>query len=396
MDDVETTLESGPSLSTQNIVWIVRIALPILVFFFYWLQQKGPSQKNVYSRDVVLMARKDAETDEAPVSLRTLRLVDETVAQQLLGYDKAPRQGGAGARQRQNSGRAARSMSGDKLGGGKGADNTAIRKTSSARDFEADTGTPSAPPREPKKLLSDEERTHLASLLNYAAFLHKDRPSRIFLCDTGRPPPPPPIPRVKSILGPVLLEADSPEAVKANKEAQMVLKGLVNPKFGLKGENIPKSLHHSLTEHQTRTPVRTSEATYSLMVEACVNARDLKGASDFLMKMESAGHCADSDLLDKVMDLYQENTVAKSGAEPESVRRDSEESNDVAPARSWNSPIASAGTGLGARARPGGGFSGGGIAGNRDKDWSGQRSTAPLSSGGMRPPMAAWSDEDDD
>merc|ERR1740121_1623845 len=49
------------------------------------------------------------------------------------------------------------------------------------------------------------------------------------------------------------------------------------------------------------------------MIEICVLAFDLKSASDFLMKMESAGYCPDSTILDKVMDLY---TLQKSQRGP--------------------------------------------------------------------------------
>merc|ERR1719352_1843786 len=40
------------------------------------------------------------------------------------------------------------------------------------------------------------------------------------------------------------------------------------------------------------------------MVEACVKAKDLPAASDFLMRMEGAGHAPGNDLLDRVMELY--------------------------------------------------------------------------------------------
>merc|ERR1719277_527903 len=83
----------------------------------------------------------------------------------------------------------------------------------------------------------------------------------------------------------------------------MVLKGVTNRKIQIKCPEIAKNLHQQLLDSQ----VKTSEATFSLMVEVCVNGADLKGASDFLMKMESAGYSADSELLDKVMDLYSES-----------------------------------------------------------------------------------------
>jgi len=94
----------------------------------------------------------------------------------------------------------------------------------------------------------------------------------------------------------------------------MVVKGVINGKIGLKRSDIAQDLYQQLVDSQ----VRISEATFSLMVQACINAGDLKGASGFLMKMELAGLSPDSDLLDKVMDLYAESrsTVSTPVAAP--------------------------------------------------------------------------------
>merc|ERR1719240_1749491 len=50
------------------------------------------------------------------------------------------------------------------------------------------------------------------------------------------------------------------------------------------------------------------------MIEACICVGDLKGAGDFLMKMEAAGFCPDAELLDKVMDLYSQNKATREKA----------------------------------------------------------------------------------
>merc|ERR1740121_3078519 len=63
------------------------------------------------------------------------------------------------------------------------------------------------------------------------------------------------------------------------------------------------------------------------MIDACVLAKDLKAASDFLMKMETYGYNPDSDLLDRVMDLYSQQKLLreqeKQTEEPQSFSAES-------------------------------------------------------------------------
>eukprot|EP00434_Breviolum_minutum_P038946 symbB.v1.2.034559.t1/scaffold4485.1/size39082/1 len=64
------------------------------------------------------------------------------------------------------------------------------------------------------------------------------------------------------------------------------------------------SIFQELYDQLAAANVDIFSATFSLMIEASVLAKDLKTSSDFLMKMESAGHSPSSELLDKVLDLY--------------------------------------------------------------------------------------------
>jgi hypothetical protein len=194
----------------------------------------------------------------------------------------------------------------------------------------------------PEPTLSpEEEKMHLESLLNYVAFNRKD-PQRTFLPDEAPPPPPPkPLPTKKpdgtkieapAAAAPPTAVAESvpsfdsgslvtgDEAAKANAEAQMVLGGAI--KF--RRVDVATNLYDKLIQSQ----VEISEKTFALMIESCVLASDLKNASDFLLKMEASGHSPETELLDKVMDLYsqvkttkRENKKANHGTYEDSTAR---------------------------------------------------------------------------
>jgi len=96
---------------------------------------------------------------------------------------------------------------------------------------------------------------------------------------------------------------DSANAEKANADAQLVLKGVIGASdngINLTRGDVAGDLYKQLTEAQ----VEISAQTFTLMIEACACVQDLKGASDFLMRMETAGFTPESALLDKVMDMY--------------------------------------------------------------------------------------------
>jgi len=281
------------------LIWLVRIALPVILFWLWCRAQSAPAKNTLWSapgeishsRVDLLEVRKATGSEIAPPALKTLSLADEATLQKHgLGQAKAPANARRDSKAKRNDKQVRPSL------------DSRRQNTGELEGGSAEGGQTLTPVSE--AFLSQEERMHIESLLNFVAFSHKEHPERIFLPDTGRPPPPPPR-RRKSLSEPPSLDeaATDAGAAKANAEAQMVLKGVVNPKIKLKRADIAKDLYRQLYE----SSVPTFEANFTLMVEACINASDLKGASEFLMKMESAGFCPDSELLDKVMGLYAES-----------------------------------------------------------------------------------------
>jgi len=284
----------APDASTTSyIIWLVRVVLPIVLFFFWYRSQpKAERTDNAYDREDLLEARRAPPDEEPPAALqRTMKLYDEAtlIAKGVFGEKpRAPR------RETQGNNKA-----GGKKGSGKGKDSTGAEgKGGPRRDSGADLSAAVVAPAD-ESLLSEEERMHIESLLNFVAFAHKEQPQRTFLPnEQHRPPPPKRLPPI------AMPEADPSDAALANSQVQLVLKGVVNSKLGLKKcDYVARALNDKLLD----THVTPTEATFSLMVEACVISRDLKGASEFLMKMETSGHCPSSELLDKVMDLYSES-----------------------------------------------------------------------------------------
>jgi hypothetical protein len=141
-------------------------------------------------------------------------------------------------------------------------------------------------------------KMHVESLLNYVAFSRREQ-QRVFLPDTtGVPPPPPPPPSAKKV------DAEDEEAEKANAQVQLALRGAID----LKRSDVAISIYDQLQKDE----VELTAVTFALLIQACVSALDLQGASDFLMKMETAGYMPDSELLDMVMDLYNRQKAQKS------------------------------------------------------------------------------------
>lgn len=276
--------------SSQYVIWIVRAVLPV-IFFILWFRLQYPkgawwpeSNANKHTKETLLAMRKVVEEEPVPSSMLTLRLVSEAANPALFGGSRPTRSSPkAPAGGREKKGPRDKKRPGDK-GQGEGFDG------------------------EEALYISEEERMHLESLVNYIAFSRKEQ-KRVFLPDATCTPPPPPLPPQPPTEP---IEAGSPEAVKANAEAQMVLRGVLSKQLQAKRADVAKDLHKNLADSY----VEISEATFSLMVEVCIAAEDLKGASDFLLRMESAEHCPDSDLLDKVMDLYSKQ---KNPGEPQAT-----------------------------------------------------------------------------
>jgi len=141
-----------------------------------------------------------------------------------------------------------------------------------------------------------ERKMHMESLVNFVAFQRRE-PQRVFLPQVAPPPPPR-----------VVVNADakaSATVVRANLEAQVVLKGAM--RLVSCGASVARGLHAQFTEQN----IDITQRTFGLMVEAGVHAHDLPAASDFLMKMETAGHTPGDELLDKVMELFLFNKSNK-------------------------------------------------------------------------------------
>lgn len=276
-------------------IWTLRILLPVILFCIYFkLQSKDEqdskgryerekSQGPSYTRDQMVRARNATTGGEVPKEFENITLVDQTRAPKLFA------EGGRG-RQRNDGGRRERAD--------RGKDSGRRSRKEENRDAEAlveqvqdsHEAEPDAPVFEP-----EQEKMHMESLLNYVAFNQREQ-RRVFLPDSvGAPPPPPPRQAPQTL--------EQADAEKANSEAQIVLRGAM----AVARAEVVGILHEKLSEQH----VEISEPTYTLMIEACILARDLKQASDFLLKMENASYNPDSGLLDKVMNLYSEQKIQK-------------------------------------------------------------------------------------
>eukprot|EP00929_Paragymnodinium_shiwhaense_P083503 TRINITY_DN44548_c0_g1_i1.p1 TRINITY_DN44548_c0_g1~~TRINITY_DN44548_c0_g1_i1.p1 ORF type:complete len:445 (+),score=112.67 TRINITY_DN44548_c0_g1_i1:171-1505(+) len=301
---------------TTYLIWVIRVVVPIILFVIWFKSQTKEDDESgpAYDRDELVAVRQAAGlswTLEAPATLRSLKLMEETELQKL-GFTGA---GGAqaGARGRRD-GPGGGGKGGKQKGSGKGgierAGSGGIEMASPAPKREEPKSAAAAPSQPEASLMSDEERQSLESMLTWVAFRHKDRPQRYYLPDKelGCPPP---VPK-RGVGHPTMsLPSPAPEACeKANAEAQAVLKGLNLPQLGLQSASIAQAMYRKLTEDQ----VQIAEATFLLMMDACVNARDLKAASEFLIQMEACGYTPNSALLDKVMDLYTDGGGGDGGA----------------------------------------------------------------------------------
>lgn len=260
--------------STTLFIWAVRIALPLVFFLLWWRQPKehawvdtGP-QTGRHGRSALLQVRGAVKACAAPSALATIKLVEDT--SRPAGGSGAPRapirreRGERGARER----RAPASGKREKV-------------------TKAITGL-----EDPN--LTDEDRKHLESLLNYVAFNRKQQEEKA-LGGSSSPSSP-----VRTTVA-----EPATAAAKANQEAQSVLKGSVNQQLGETSAVVAKDLFKKLSGDG----IAVEESTFSMMIQACLYAGDLKGASDFLMQMETAGMCPDSSVLDQVMGLYTQYKV---------------------------------------------------------------------------------------
>lgn len=282
---------------TTLLIWTLRIVLPILFFGIYF-RLKAPSKPrpppgpsgNAYSRAKLLRYRK-AVASQVPDSMKSIALKDQSQAPHLFG----------------GSGRASRSDRSSRRAPDEQRAPKEKRETKEKKEKKEPDPTPEA-------LAFSEERMHLESLLNYVAFTRQeDQRDFLFANAQGGPPRPTPTKERDA-------EADTKQAVisgvaaeKANDEAQMVLKGAMK----MKRCDVARSLYEQLTDSQ----VEVAEGTFKLMIEACCIADDLKGASDFVMKMETAGFLPQTDVLDMVMDLYVKQKEQAEAKEAEGAEK---------------------------------------------------------------------------
>lgn len=305
------------------IIWALRVVLPIILFIIYFRLQApkdesypGPNT-HVHARTTLLNVRKTIPHDCAlPTSLSNLKMVDSSQAPTL--FISGGREARGGRPERRS--RAGRDPD-DKDKRERREKRSESRPEEPREAPEEPTATAAvveeAAPEVPEVPSESQEKMHLESLLNYVAFNRKEQPRTFCIDEDTAPPPPPPKPKPKdSKPGDAPNESEGPAASsnevaakpmatveKANAEAQMVLSGAI--KF--RRSDVAKNLYDQLVTQE----VEVSDKTYTLMIDACVLAEDLKGASDLLMKMEASGHCPDTDLLDRVMDLYSKQKTQR-------------------------------------------------------------------------------------
>jgi len=279
---------------TTFLVWTLRIVLPVLFFAIYFrlqgVKQQPVSRKNVITRDRFLQLKESVKGRPTPDSMKNIAMKDQTQAPHLFS----------------GTGRAPRPERGRRV-----SDEPKVekKKRSDRHEKKELEATPEA-------TSAAKDQMHLESLLNYVAFNRKEQ-QRNFLPDSSGGDLPPPPKKGDDVEDGGVLEPSNlsgAAADKANSEAQMVLRGAM----GIQRPDVARHLYDCLIEAH----VEISETTFELMIDVCVAASDLKGASDFLMKLETAGFKPNSDVLDKVLDLYtkqQETESLKASAEVEAV-----------------------------------------------------------------------------
>lgn len=313
-------------IATAYIIWIVRIALPV-IFFWIWYRTQ-PEKESWYSqphevsisRDEFMKLRKAIGVSAAPQSMANLTVMNESALPEAYRARPTTRAKRDNQPRRVEESRSSAPPASEhrdpvnneedgKAAGAKECPQAVVQRSSRSPPSEQhdpgsgadDGGAARARGEQPqnKKLADEDSRAQIQAVLNYVTFSHKERPQRIFLPDTGQPPPPP---RKGA--------DDNRASAKVNLDVQTALKWGHKLDFNL--PVVSKLLYRQLSESR----VHASGGTLSLMAEYCADAGDLRGASSFLMRMEENGHCPDTALLDKVMDLYTEekDATAKTGA----------------------------------------------------------------------------------
>jgi len=286
-------------------VWLLRVVVAFVLFWISFrprLRIPWPTRRRII-RDVILLHRKAPAVIEAPIpdALATLTLADPSTAPMLF---EERRGGGRGERADRGDRQTERN---EKLPRDKEHSRDAAsraRRGAIPEDGPAiDEIIEMQQEQQRQQKKRYEDQMHLESLVNFVAF-NRHEQQRVFLPDVHcKPPPPPPKQPLPDATGDLLdgiksASLNKAAVERANTEAQMVLRGAI--RLGSRGSAVVAALHRQLTE----LPIGILPATYELMVATCVEDEDLQAASDFLMRMESAGLTPSSELLDRVMELY--------------------------------------------------------------------------------------------
>lgn len=229
--------------------------------------------------------RQAVDSTAVPKELASISLKSQSEAPQLFGGAEKGR--GKGKRSRETKEKEERTGGKDQRRSARDADRPR-RKDKVTDEAEVMADGPSA--QGAVQLKESEEKMNLESFLNYVAFNKKAQVQ--------------------------VLDLSEANAEKANAEAQMVLRGALN----FKRVDVAKELYEQLAAAN----VDIFSATFSLMIEASVLAKDLKTSSDFLMKMESSGHSPSSELLDKVLDLYSNQKTQREQVKNKSSNKEDE------------------------------------------------------------------------
>lgn len=199
------------------VTWLVRVSLPVILFWLWYQSQPdigswwpfSRESGEAHSRADLLKARRAVAGDKAPEAVRSLGVLDEATLEEKYGISSAKpavaaRRGGSGAQRNGKSkgkgkgkgddeGGGHRGSGGGGEGGGAGPSEL-IHPAESPMGEDADAnitgimddvGDDEGPD---VVFLSMEERMQLDKVLNFVAFSYKDVPQRIFLPASAAPP----------------------------------------------------------------------------------------------------------------------------------------------------------------------------------------------------------------
>lgn len=308
MDVAAMVTSIVPEDAVVAVVWMLRVILPFLLLWvsfgpklsFPWQHRRRIKRDILLAHRQLVMQEAEQTGAGRPPSMTNLMLVDETTAPTLFQKpeDRPPRErgvgGGKGAGKNRRDDRRDR---GQRTAGGDAV--PAVPTTSEATPVSAPEQLEEEHAVETRRLekAAAETRMHVESLVNFAAFSRARRENqRVFLVEPGEAPLPPRHPATRH-------EAPVPQSTadQVNTEAQMILNGTLA--LGSRGSNIAKDLFSHL---DTEQGVILAPETFELMIQTCVQARDLSASSEFLMRMEAMGKIPSNELIDHVMQLYLE------------------------------------------------------------------------------------------